>query len=245
MWVNKLRLNPDTAGHLLIWQWGLSVLDGVALPMKDQAGSLGVVLNVQLLAVVQGACVQLWLVCLSQLNLAFVINASAIPCLDCKALCMGLSLKIFWKLQWCKIFVLCRLSGGPWVSSRPMSAIWPGQALSQCDLCCYIASPLTGSVSGSLAAAARIPKDCNPVGKVEWLLIGPSHLALPPNNLKRASQKQLAVTAPHHCHIFLGAAHSTWHHKCSSVVCGCSVWGAPWGGCTLHWPHYSWSRPCI
>uniref|UniRef100_A0A803SN06 Reverse transcriptase domain-containing protein n=1 Tax=Anolis carolinensis TaxID=28377 RepID=A0A803SN06_ANOCA len=117
MRANKLKLNPDKTEVLLVSRKaeqgiGLQpVLDGVALPLKTQVRSLGVLLDSslslepQVSAVARGAFAQLRLVrqlrpYLGRSDLATVVHALVTARLDyCNALYVGLPLKTAWKLQ--------------------------------------------------------------------------------------------------------------------------------------------------
>uniref|UniRef100_A0A803TEJ9 Reverse transcriptase domain-containing protein n=1 Tax=Anolis carolinensis TaxID=28377 RepID=A0A803TEJ9_ANOCA len=117
MRVNKLRLNPDKTEVLQVsrksdlgigWQ---PVLDRVALPLKAQVCSLGVLLDsgltleTQVSAVAGRAFAQLKLVrqlrpYLEKSDLTMVVHALVTSRLDyCNALYVGLPLKTAWKLQ--------------------------------------------------------------------------------------------------------------------------------------------------
>ncbi|KAF7239784.1 Solute carrier family 2, facilitated glucose transporter member 11 [Varanus komodoensis] len=115
MRANKLKLNPDKTGVLLVG--GSSsrvgdldlVLNGVALPLKDRVHSLGVLLDLELsleaqvTAVVRSAFLQLWLIHQLHLEndcLATVTHALVTSQLDfCNALYVGLPLKTVRILQ--------------------------------------------------------------------------------------------------------------------------------------------------
>uniref|UniRef100_A0A803SSU4 Reverse transcriptase domain-containing protein n=2 Tax=Anolis carolinensis TaxID=28377 RepID=A0A803SSU4_ANOCA len=117
MRANKLKLNPDKTEVLLVSRRaeqgiGLQpVLDGVALPLKTQVRSLGVLLDSslslepQVLAVARRAFAQLRLVrqlrpFLGRSDLATVVHALVTARLDyCNALYVGLPLKTARKLQ--------------------------------------------------------------------------------------------------------------------------------------------------
>ena len=117
MRVNKLRLNPDKTEVLLVRKSTTRVLDyhptldGVALPLKEQVRSLGVLLDPQLLldsqvaAVARGAFAQLRLIrqlrpYLSCSDLTTVTHALVTSRLDyCNALYVGLPLKTVRRLQ--------------------------------------------------------------------------------------------------------------------------------------------------
>uniref|UniRef100_A0A803TL80 Reverse transcriptase domain-containing protein n=1 Tax=Anolis carolinensis TaxID=28377 RepID=A0A803TL80_ANOCA len=117
MRANKLKLNPDKTEVLLVSRKaeqgiGLQpVLDGVALPLKTQVRSLGVLLDSslslepQVSAVARGAFAQLRLVrqlrpFLGRSDLATVVHALVTARLDyCNALYVGLPLKTARKLQ--------------------------------------------------------------------------------------------------------------------------------------------------
>uniref|UniRef100_A0A803TWX2 Reverse transcriptase domain-containing protein n=1 Tax=Anolis carolinensis TaxID=28377 RepID=A0A803TWX2_ANOCA len=117
MRVNKLRLNPDKTEVLQVSRmsdWGIGwqpVLDGVALPLKAQVCSLGVLLDsgltleAQVSAVAGRAFAQLKLVrqlrpYLEKSDLTMVVHALVTSRLDnCNALYVGLPLKTARKLQ--------------------------------------------------------------------------------------------------------------------------------------------------
>uniref|UniRef100_A0A803TFX4 Reverse transcriptase domain-containing protein n=1 Tax=Anolis carolinensis TaxID=28377 RepID=A0A803TFX4_ANOCA len=117
MRANKLKLNPDKTEVLLVSRKaeqgiGLQpVVDGVALPLKTQVRSLGVLLDSslslepQVSAVARGALAQLKLVrqlCpfLGRSDLAMVVHTLVTARLDyCNALYVGLPLKTSRKLQ--------------------------------------------------------------------------------------------------------------------------------------------------
>uniref|UniRef100_R4GD80 Reverse transcriptase domain-containing protein n=1 Tax=Anolis carolinensis TaxID=28377 RepID=R4GD80_ANOCA len=114
---NRLKLNPEKTEVLLISRraeqgMGLQpVLDGVALPLKTQVPSLGVLLDSslslepQVSVVARGAFVQLRRMCqlcpfLGRSDLAMVVHALVTSRLDyCNAFYVGLPLKTVWKLQ--------------------------------------------------------------------------------------------------------------------------------------------------
>ncbi|XP_062822834.1 uncharacterized protein LOC100554203 isoform X4 [Anolis carolinensis] len=114
---NKLRINPDKTEALLVSRssdWGIGwqpVLDGVALPLKSQVRSLGVLLDsvlmleAQVSAVAGRAFAQLKLVrqlrpYLVKSDLTTVVHALVTSRLDyCNALYVGLPLKTAQKLQ--------------------------------------------------------------------------------------------------------------------------------------------------
>ncbi|XP_053106346.1 uncharacterized protein LOC128325025 [Hemicordylus capensis] len=117
MWANTLKLNLDKTEVLLVSRRAnrdeeiLLVLDGVALPLKEQVRSLGVLLDPALLleaqveAVARGAFAWLRLVrqlrpFLEKADLATVTHALVTSRLDyCNALYVGLPLKNIRKLQ--------------------------------------------------------------------------------------------------------------------------------------------------
>uniref|UniRef100_A0A803TNY3 Reverse transcriptase domain-containing protein n=1 Tax=Anolis carolinensis TaxID=28377 RepID=A0A803TNY3_ANOCA len=117
MRANKLKLNPDKTEALLVscgTNWGIGwqpVLDGVALPLKAQVRSLGVLLDsslaldAQVSAVAGRAFAHLKLVhqlrpYLEKSDLATVVHALVTSRLDyCNALYVGLPLKTARKLQ--------------------------------------------------------------------------------------------------------------------------------------------------
>ncbi|XP_062831034.1 probable RNA-directed DNA polymerase from transposon BS [Anolis carolinensis] len=117
MRANKLRLNPDKTEALLVSRgtnWGIGwqpVLNRVALPLRAQVRSLGVLLDssltlkAQVSAVALSAFAQLKLVCqlqpyLEKSDLATVVDALVTSRLDyCNALYVGLPVKTVWKFQ--------------------------------------------------------------------------------------------------------------------------------------------------
>ncbi|XP_053169630.1 uncharacterized protein LOC128353010 [Hemicordylus capensis] len=117
MWANKLKLNPDKMEVILVSRRAnrdkdiLPVLDGVALPLKEQVRSLGVLLDPALLleaqveAVARGAFAQFRLVrqlrpFLKKADLATVTHALVTSRLNyCNTLYVGLPLKNNQKLQ--------------------------------------------------------------------------------------------------------------------------------------------------
>ena len=117
MRANKLKLNPDKTEMLLVGDssdrmvGAQPVLDGIALPLKEQVCSLGVLLEpslsleAQVASVAQSAFYQLRLVAqlrpyLDRDDLASVVHALVTSKLDyCNALYVGLPLKTVQKLQ--------------------------------------------------------------------------------------------------------------------------------------------------
>uniref|UniRef100_A0A803TNR7 Reverse transcriptase domain-containing protein n=1 Tax=Anolis carolinensis TaxID=28377 RepID=A0A803TNR7_ANOCA len=116
MRANKLKLNPDKTEVLLVSRKaeqgiGRGLLEGVALPLKTQVRSLGVLLDSslslepQVSVVARGAFAQLRLVhqlrpYLGKSDLATVVHALVTSHLDyCNALYVGLPLKMPQKLQ--------------------------------------------------------------------------------------------------------------------------------------------------
>ncbi|XP_053112476.1 uncharacterized protein LOC128327575 [Hemicordylus capensis] len=132
MWANKLKLNPDKTEVLLVSRRAnrdeeiLPVLDGVALPLKEQVRSLWVLLDPALLlgaqveAVARGAFARLQLVhqlCpfLEKADLATVTHALVTSQLDyCNTLYVGLPLKNIQKLQLVQNAAARVLTGAAW-----------------------------------------------------------------------------------------------------------------------------------